>query len=90
MAKINQRQKGKSKEECRIRVLAIERMLLEGRRITSTEIARRLDLQYDIQVNRRTIYSDLYAIDRFMPLDIICGKNGGAKTYDVIGEIEDG
>lgn len=90
MDRQNQRQKAKSKEDCKIRVLAIERMLSEGRRLTSTEIIRRLDLQYDIQADRRTVYSDIYAIDRFMPNEIMTGRNGGYKKYDVMGAVEDG
>jgi predicted DNA-binding transcriptional regulator YafY len=65
-------------------------MLAEGRKITSAEIQRRLDLQYDIQVNRKTIYSDIYAIDRFMPIEVFAGKNGGYRKYDVLGGVENG
>ncbi len=79
MNKQSQRQKAKSKEDCKIRVLAIAKMLNEGKKITATEIQRRLDLQYDIQVNRRTIYSDIYAIDRFIPIEVTAGRNGGYK-----------
>ena len=78
-----------SKENTKTRVLAIERMLREGRRLTYTEILRRLDLQYDIQADRKTIYADMHAIDRFMPLDVTTGPYGGYKKYDVIGGAED-
>lgn len=87
MSKINQRQKALSKEQSKIRVLAIERMLSEGRKLTSTEILRRLDLQYDIKADRKTIYSDICAIDRFMPLEITAGKNGGYQKYDLWKEL---
>lgn len=90
MANSHQRKKALSKEQCKIRVLAIERMLSEGRKITATEIQRRLDLQYDIQVNRRTIYSDIYAIDRFMPIEVVTGRNGGYKKCNLLEEMEDG
>ena len=82
MYKPNQRQKALSRENAKIRVLAIERMLLEGSRLTSTEIQRRLDLHYDIQVDRKTIYADLSAIDRFIPLEVTGGKYGGFKKCD--------
>jgi predicted DNA-binding transcriptional regulator YafY len=88
--RVDQRRIGASKEQCKFRVLAIERMLSEGRKMTATEIQRRLDLQYDIQVNRKTIYSDIYAIDRFMPIEVIAGKNGGYRKYNVLEDIEDG
>lgn len=87
--KMNQKQKAASKEQCKIRVLAIERMLSYDRRITVKEIQRRLDLQYDIQVSKRTLYSDLYAIDRFVPLDVTTGYGGGYKKRD-FKEEEDG
>lgn len=80
--KVDQRNKGASKENSKIRVLAIERMLEEGRRITAQEIQRRLELQYDMQVSRKTIYDDIYAIDRFIPLDVHSGNGGGFKKCD--------
>lgn len=80
--KVDQRNKGASKENSKIRVLAIERMLDEGRRITAQEIQQRLDLQYDMQVSRKTIYDDIYAIDRFIPLDVHNGYGGGFKKCE--------
>ena len=79
---VDQRNKGASKENSKIRVLAIERMLEEGRRITAQEIQRRLELQYDMQVSRKTIYDDIYAIDRFLPLDVHNGYGGGFKKCE--------
>ena len=74
----------------KIRILAVAKMLSEGRRINSSEILRRLDLQYDIQADRKTIYSDICAIDRFMPIDLIPGRCGGYKKFDVMEALEDG
>ena len=83
--KVDQRNKGASKEQCKIRVLAIERMLNEGHRITAKEIQSRLDTQYDIQTITVTIYRDICAIDRFMPIEVTTGFDGGFKKYDVLG-----
>ncbi len=80
---MDQRQKALSKEQSKIRVLAIERMLMEGKRVTASEIQRRLDLLYDIQVDRKTIYTDIYAIDRFIPIEVSTGSNGGYKLVGV-------
>ena len=80
----------KSREECKIRVLAIAKMIDVGNRINATEILRRLDLQYDIKADRKTIYADMCAIDRIVPLDVMTGRNGGYKKYDPFGGIEDG
>lgn len=78
------------KAESKTRVLAVAKMLNEGRRITVAEILRRLDLQYDIQADRKTIYSDIIAIDRFIPCDVKRGRNGGFKKYNVMEECENG
>ena len=90
MAKQNQRQKALSKEQSKIRVLAIYRMLNEGRRLTATEILRRLASQYGIHADRKTIYSDVAAINRIMPIDAMPSRYGGYKKYDVLGACEDG
>lgn len=80
----NHRQKGFSKEQSKIRVLAIERMIAEGRKITADEIQSRLLLKYDMRVSMATIYSDLRAIDRFIPLKGKKGKNGGYRKFDYL------
>lgn len=91
MANLDYRQRALSREQTKIRVLAIAKMLNEGRRIKASEIQRRLDLQYDIQADRKTIYHDIYAIDRIMPIDVMPGKNGGYMKCNVFGGgIEDG
>ena len=80
--KMNQKQKAASKEQSKIRVLAVERMLSYDRIITAKEIKSRLDLQYDIQVNIKTIYDDIYAINRFIPIEVKTGYGGGYKKCD--------
>lgn len=62
-----------------MRILAIERMLKTDKYITAPEIIKNLDLVYDIQCSRQAIYNDMYAIDRFIPLEIKPGKNGGFR-----------
>lgn len=62
-----------------MRILAIERMLCTDRYIKGPEIVRRLDLIYNIHTDRRVVCKDLYAIDRFMPLKMKTGKNGGFR-----------
>ena len=77
-----------SRCDTKTRILAIAKMLCERRRITSTEILRRLDLHYDIQVDRKTIKEDIYAIDRFFPIEIVSGRNGGYKKHNVLEEAD--
>ena len=84
--KVDQRNKGASREQSKIRVLAIERMLDEGKKITAKEIQQRLDLKYDIKVSPLTIYRDICAIDRFMPIEVTHGYGGGFKKYVVVEE----
>ena len=82
MRDLNQRQKGASKEHSKLRVLAIERMIDEGRQITIKEIQKRLEMQYDMRATAKTIRMDLMAIDRFIPIEIIHGVHGGFKKYN--------
>lgn len=79
---LNQRQKGASKEQAKIRVLLIEKMLRYDRRITTKEIQDILDSKYDMQVSRPTLFRDLAAIDKVVPLDVTTGYGGGYKKCD--------
>jgi hypothetical protein len=54
-------------------------MLREDKYITAPEIVKKLDLEYDIQCHRQVVYNDMYAIDRFLPLEMKAGKNGGFR-----------
>ena len=65
--------------DARMRILAIERMLRTDRYIKAPEIVRKLDLLYNIQTDRQVVYKDMYAIDRFMPLEMKQGNNGGFR-----------
>ena len=65
--------------DVRMRILAVERMLREDRYISAPEIVKKLDLEYDIQCHRQVVYNDMYAIDRFLPLEMKAGKNGGYR-----------
>ena len=81
--------KGKT-DQTKIRLLAVERMILRGERITCQQILRELDLKYDIKADRKTIYSDICAIDRFVPIESYSGHYGGYQMVDVLGRCEDG
>ena len=83
MHDLNQRQKGANKEQAKIRVLLIERMLRYDLRITTKEIQERLDRDFDMQVSRRTIRHDLIAIDRVVPIDVTRGTGGGYKKVRI-------
>ena len=80
---LNQRQKGASKEQAKIRVLLIEKMLGYDRRLSTREIQSILDSKYDMQVSRRTLHQDLAAIDKVVPLDVTRGYGGGYKKLNI-------
>lgn len=73
----------------KIRVLAVYNMILRGRRLSAGQIQRELDLRYDIQADRKTIYNDLWAIDRFIPIDVKSGTGGGFQKLDVFAGCND-
>jgi predicted DNA-binding transcriptional regulator YafY len=70
------------RETDKIRLLAVERIIARGERVSSSQILRELDLRYDIKADRKTIYADLQAIDRFMPMEATTGNGGGYKRID--------
>ena len=78
------------KSQAKIRLLAVAKMLKEGRRITSAEIVMRLDKEYDITADRKTVYSDIRAVAKFMHIDAVIGKNGGYKVCNDMEECKDG
>jgi predicted DNA-binding transcriptional regulator YafY len=70
------------RETDKIRLLAVERIVARGKKVTSAQILRELEVRYDILADRKTIYADLQAIDRFMPLEVTSGPRGGFKMID--------
>lgn len=79
-----------NKESSKTRVLAIALMLRYDRVISGSEIRRRLAAQFGWVVDRKTIYDDMYAINRIMPIEVVTGRHGGYRRIDVLGDCEDG
>ena len=79
------RRRALSREQSKIRILVIAKMLNEGRRLTARQILGRLQAQYDITVDRKTLYDDIAAIDKIMPIDVKVGKNGGYMKWNFFG-----
>lgn len=75
-----------SNPEVKIRVLAVAKILNEGRRVTANQIMHRLDLHYGIKVDRKTIYDDVLAINRFIPIDVQHERGGGYKKHEFLLE----
>ena len=53
--------------ETKRRILAIERMLTKHKRLTTPEILRRLEKEYDITAERKAIYDDIAVLTTFLP-----------------------
>ena len=81
------RNQSQSREYNRIRVIAVYRMILEYDEISTTQIMQKLWDRYRIVCDRKTIYSDIAAIDRFIPIDAKSGRNGGFRKH-VFEELE--
>lgn len=77
----NLRVQSYGREYSRIRVIAVYRMILENDVISTTQIRKKLLDRYGITADRKTIYSDIAAIDRFIPIDTKSGKGGGFRKH---------
>lgn len=78
----------RGRENEKVRVIAIYRMLLRGEKITTRQILEELQSHYGIAADRKTIYDDIAAIDRIMPIKVRSGRGGGYRRWDVVGECE--
>ena len=58
-------------ETSKERLLAVERMFQTGNVLTADKIKRELEARHNISVERKTIYSDIKALDKFMPIVMI-------------------
>lgn len=76
------------KDDMKIRILAIERILKVGQVITSSEIIKELEGRFGITADRKTIYDDIRAISRIVPVECVSGKGGGYKLLNVLVESE--
>lgn len=76
------------KDDMKIRLLAIERILKVGQVITSSEIIKELEGRFGITADRKTIYDDIRAISRIVPVECVSGKGGGYKLLNVLVETE--
>ena len=73
----------------KIRLLAVENILRRKKLVSCAQIMRELDLRFGITCDRKTIYDDICAINRFYPVDVIYGKRGGYQVVDVLGRCDD-
>lgn len=78
-----------NKESGKIRVITIYRELLNKKKVTTRQIISLLERRYGVTYDRKTIYDDIAAINRVVPIRTIHGKNGGYILWNVLGEAED-
>jgi predicted DNA-binding transcriptional regulator YafY len=71
-------------DDAKIRILAVENILRRKQKTTANKIMRELELHYGIEVDRKTIYSDVAAINRFISIEVTYGPNGGYQWVDVL------
>ena len=76
------------RENCKFRVIVIYCELMKKQKVTTKQIINLLQRRYGITVDRKTIYSDIAAINRIVPIMSIAGRNGGYVYWDVLGEEE--
>lgn len=86
----NREQSKVSKEQTKIRLLAVAKIMNEGKLVRLHDIKDILERRYDIRCGVDTIRSDIFAIDRFMPIEVIAGRGGGYKKMKFSWSDEDG
>lgn len=74
-----------AKEQTALRILAISRYLNYKKPLNCRNILAHLKSQYGITCDRKTIYSDIAAINRIVPVEVVYGPKGGFMYIDVLG-----
>jgi predicted DNA-binding transcriptional regulator YafY len=64
-------------------------MLLRGKKITARQIAEELEMNFGFTADRKTIYGDIAAINRIIPIRSYDGRGGGYCLWDVAKEAQD-
>lgn len=62
------------------RILAVECLFRRYKELSTTEILRRLEQEYNIVADRKAIYDDVAILTRFMPIDVV----GRGKTHKYV------
>lgn len=70
--------------DSKTRILALERIFQNNKQLTLADISDKLWSQYGITAERKTLYDDIAALTRFLP--IRTEKKG--HTYFYINEME--
>lgn len=66
------------------RILAVERILLRRKSVSTQELRSALLNEYGIDVDRKSIYDDMAALTRFLPIEL--ERGAGKARYVIRGE----
>ena len=73
-------------EDSKVRLLAVQMFLSTGEKLTTRQIQEKLLKRFDITADRKTIYDDICAINRLIPIEALSGRNGGYRIVDICGK----
>lgn len=82
------RQRAMSRENSKFRILIIERLLLAYKEISTAEIIDILEKRYALSVDRKTIYTDMYVLNRFIPLECNYGHTSKWRKVNIMEDLE--
>lgn len=80
----------KSREMGKARIALFTILLATGRKFTANQLQDVAKNRLGCDVDRKTIYSDMAAISRVMPIESTNGRHGGYQMVDVKGRCRDG
>lgn len=80
----------KSREMGKARIALFTILLATGRKFTANQLQDVAKNRFGNVVDRRTIYRDIEAISRVMPIESTTGRYGGYQMMDVKGRCRDG
>ncbi len=74
----------KKNNDTKIRILEVERLFQKKKRLTVPQIKRILEIEYDLETDRKTLYDDIATLTRFMNIQV---EKIGWDTYYILKEM---
>lgn len=65
-------------------------LMTTGRKYTAKQLQEIAQNRLGVYVERKTIFGDMAAISRIIPIESMAGRYGGYQMVDVIGRCRDG
>ena len=79
----------KSREMGKARIALFTILLGTGRKFTSKQLQEIARNRLGVYVDRKTIFGDMAAISRIVPIESMAGRYGGYQRLDVRGRCRD-